>query len=285
MEISRKKLANKQFHRRVSRSGPLSGRMHVYSDKIIDIKQSPTIARIQYGLDETLKAKHGFLPVSTKFMQYGYSSTSAQGALARHFLDNMGVFQSNQSKDFSLLSCAANRPEQSNPYISVDADFGELVPGPITIQENFPDPTDPIYVIEKPIITGKDYGFEKENITGNRVIQKDLSKVASGIVSINISKRFPGTNKYFEDNIPPTIEWAPRNLQKIYTGKPKAENLQGKLDVYDPNKPTTLSRMIIEELKQNPSINYGIYTDIRQASKSVAQSPATARKKVYRKLF
>jgi hypothetical protein len=244
----------------LTKNKALNGDRRIFSDKIIDIKRNPTLAQVQMGLDTVLKGKHGFLPVATAkhTKKSGFSSSTAQGTLAREFLETMGVFQTTHPTNHTLLRCDQNRPEVKNPYIIIHKTFEMLENSPISIQENFKDPNDPIFVISKPILTNKDYVTETELITGNVIRKIDLSAIASGVSALNISKSMPKKNKYFQSNQKISIDRTIRVKQ--YQKKYKFETLQAQsVDTYDPNKNTQITQLIIDEQKTNKNINYGPY--------------------------
>jgi hypothetical protein len=162
----------------------------IFSDKVVDRRTEPLLFNIEYGLQT--------VGVNVDGNQSKMRSTEPQRSQqdgARNLLQQLNVVYSPEPKDFSLLSSTAGQTTSENKNIIDSVEYTKTFNISVLAVDKFPTNIDPFYKIDEGNTANSSY--EKETIGGVIVNPPDLSKMASGVVTLNLSTKYHGQSKYF----------------------------------------------------------------------------------------
>jgi len=162
----------------------------IFGDKVVDKRTEPLLYNIEHGL-QAVETNVGGKKSKTR----STDPQRSQQAGARNLLQQLNVVYSSEPKDFSLLSSTAGQTTSENKNIIDSVEYTKTFNISVLAVDKFPINTDPFYKIDEGNTANSNY--EKETIEGVIVNPPDLSKMASGVVTLNLSTKYHGQSKYF----------------------------------------------------------------------------------------
>jgi len=171
----------------------------IFQDKIVNKKLSPLLYNIELGLRE---AKATMQNTNSNIKTTMDKTSSDRAYLAKDMLVMTNIKYENIPKSFSLLEEEqANNAGLQNVNIMDKEQFEQTFNSTVQADDKFTDVNDPFYNLDENETSSKIYLQEKD-VNGTLMQPPDLSKIASGIVTLNMSPNYRGRSKYF---IPHTI--------------------------------------------------------------------------------
>jgi len=162
----------------------------IFSDKVVDRRTDPLLFNVEYGLQAVGANIDG-----NQSKRRSTDPQRSQKAGAKNLLQQLNVVYSSEPKDFSLLSSTAGQTTSENKNIIDSVEYTKTFNISVLAVDKFPINTDPFYKIDEGNTANSNY--EKETIEGVIVNPPDLSKMASGVVTLNLSTKYHGQSKYF----------------------------------------------------------------------------------------
>ena len=181
-------------HGDFSRASNKKNNKRIFGDKIVNNKISPLLYNIECGLEEMSISTTGRLKSKTKTPPSALSSD--RGSQARSMLLQSNVAIDSDGKNFSLLTSMSNKPGLHSKNIMDKKQFQKTKNQYVTAEKQFPSNQDPFYDLDENEFSNKQYNIEKD-LNGQILNVPDLSKIASGVVYVNMSKTHKGKSKYF----------------------------------------------------------------------------------------
>ena len=171
----------------------------IFQDKIVNKKASPLLYNIELGLRE---AKATMQRTNSSIKTTVDKTSTDRAYLAKDMLVMTNIKYENIPKSFSLLEEEqANNTGLQNVNIMDEEQFEQTYNSTVQADDKFTDENDPFYNLDENETSSKNYLQEKD-VNGTLMQPPDLSKIASGIVTLNMSPNYRGRSKYF---IPHTI--------------------------------------------------------------------------------
>ena len=171
----------------------------IFGDKVVNKKISPLLYNIECGFEEMSISTTGRLKSKRKTAPTPLSSD--RGNQARSMLLQCNVSFDSEGKNFSLLTSMSNKPGLHSKNIMDKKQFQKTKNQYVTAEKQFKSNQDPFYDLDENEFSSKQYNIEK-NLNGQAVSLPDLSKIAYGVVYVNMSKNHKGKSKYFLKPIP-----------------------------------------------------------------------------------
>ena len=169
--------------------------VRIFKGNAVSKESSPLLYNIEVGLqrtDSTLDGISSRAKIKTRSVN--------QQKRAKKLLHKINVVRVNRPKEFSLLTDVAESMSIDNPAIENEHIFENTFNKYITATDKFPFAEDPFYKFDDGNISALSYVEEKSE--DNKIMNPiDMSKMASGMVSLNLHSNYAGKSKYF--SIPP----------------------------------------------------------------------------------
>jgi len=165
--------------------------VRIFKDKAVSKKNSPLLYNIEAGLERVNAGADG---VSSRKKIKARSSN--QSERAKHLLHKINVVRVDKPKDFSIITAVETNRVINNANIANTEVFENTFNKYITATDKFPSAEDPFYKFDDGNLSSLSYVNEKS--TTNTVMQPiDMSKLASGMVTLNLHSNYAGKSKYF----------------------------------------------------------------------------------------
>jgi hypothetical protein len=155
-------------------------------------RNSPLLYNIEMGIERTEMVIDGISPrkkVKTLSVD--------QAKRAKKLLKKVNIVRVNRPKDFSLLTDEAEKMSIFNPNIANEEIFENTFNKYTIAKDKFPFGEDPFYKFDAGNVSS--FSYEQEKSSDNKIMERiDMSKIASGIVSLNMLPKYEGKSKYFD---------------------------------------------------------------------------------------
>jgi len=166
----------------------------IFKGMAVSVRRSPLLYNIESGLQITDLTLDGVAARKKIKMR-----SVNQRKRAKKLLHKINVVRANKPKEFSLLTDLAENMSIDNPAIENEHIFENTFNKYIVATDKFPFAEDPFYKFDNGNISALSYVEEKSE-DNKRMRPVDMSKIASGMVSLNLRSNYAGKSKYF--NIP-----------------------------------------------------------------------------------
>ena len=163
----------------------------IFKDKSVSKLNSPLLYNIELGLSQTEVALNGNVDPKRQKVK-----SSSRQKSAKKLLNQINIVRVNIPKDFSLIQDVAAAMAIDNPNIADESTFKNTFNDYIVATDKFPFAEDPFYKFDAGNMSAVNYVEEKGS--DNVIMEKkDMSKIASGMVSLNMLEKYKGQSKYF----------------------------------------------------------------------------------------
>jgi hypothetical protein len=163
----------------------------VFKDKIVDSSLSPLLYNIETGILEMEFVVDGY---DSNFKMHMDPVSADRGYLARKMLLKTNVSYVSGEREFTLLR--TNKGDLKNKNITDETQYEETFNENTTAEDKFKDTNDPFYKSDEDQTSSEAY-LQEVDENEQIAVPPDLSRIASDMVAMNMSKSHKGKAKYF----------------------------------------------------------------------------------------
>jgi hypothetical protein len=176
-----------------SKTEKMSGQQRVFKDKIVDAKRSPFLYNIETGNLEMDFVLDGTNPNFKMTME---TTSADRGYVARQMLLKTNISYVTGEREFSLLSSMSNKEEIKNKNITDIEQLEQTFNSSTTAEDKYKYTNDPFFKADENEQSSQTY-IQEVNEHDQIAIPPDLSRIASAMADINLSRTYKGKSKYF----------------------------------------------------------------------------------------
>ena len=176
-----------------SKTEKKSGRQRVFKDKIVDSRLSPLLYNIETG---NLEMDFVIDGTDSNFKMMMETTSADRGYVARQMLLKTNISFVSGEKEFSLLKEMSDKEEIKNKNITDIEQFEQTYNSSTTAEDKYKYASDPFFKADENQESNQVY-IQEVDEHDQIAIPPDLSRIASAIANINLSRTYKGKSKYF----------------------------------------------------------------------------------------
>ena len=168
----------------------------IFVDKIVDKRTEPTLFNIESARVALMLSTGPYTDLRQMRSAHINNKRNIIAAETLHLM-NVGIVDI--QKDFSLLEADSNKTTIKNKNIMDRKDFQNTINEAIATTDKFIAKSDPFFQLDDDLNSLISYKKTKSDITGEVVINADVSYITSNMTILNQSGKYFGKNKYFKE--------------------------------------------------------------------------------------
>jgi|TARA_R110001583_G_scaffold5561_2_gene29940 hypothetical protein len=168
----------------------------IFVDKIVDKRTEPTLFNIESARVALMLSTGPYTSLSQMRTSRRDNRRNIIAAETLHLM-NVGIVDI--QRDFSLLEADSDKTAIKNKNIMDRKDFQNTINEAIATTDKFIAKSDPFFQLDDDVNSLISYKKTKSDITGEVVINADVSYITSNMTILNQSGKYFGKNKYFKE--------------------------------------------------------------------------------------